>query len=265
VTIGTAWLLPIGTDQLPRMEICDSVLGVLEQAEVAAYQTNHDRQLASLSRAAARIAASTIVEKAVLPHEWSFSRAPGGGRFLRALDGLLMNVSIADNENFLAICMNNMMHGIGVDVESWQRPVGWRDTASRFFSAQEQSLLGHLSDEEGSDVFTMLWTGKEALAKASGKQLADLLALPLVESNQTNQQTLLLEGLIRDQWNIRWFDFGVDLVAICCDTTMSCALPTIVPIDCVKAINAKILEIALPGLGEVPSAGDAFWLVPAAC
>ncbi|MBA3771273.1 MAG: 4'-phosphopantetheinyl transferase superfamily protein [Ramlibacter sp.] len=230
MTEGVFWLLPIGGRSLPEEELYASCLGELETVEINAYQTSSDRRLASLSRAAARVAASAMVGGRVRPKEWAFSRTTAGGRLLRASSGPQVSIGIADNEHILAICAD-LTSCVGVDVESWQRPLGWRDTAERFFSRPERDLIQRLPDKEGSDVFTMLWTGKEALAKANGAQLVDFLDLSLIGPDLRCSQGLWREGVAHEKWRVRWFDLGIALVAICCEVGKPCRIPITVSCD----------------------------------
>lgn len=229
MTEGVFWLLPIGVCSLPE-ELYASCLGELETAEINAYQTISDRRLARLSRAAGRVAASTMAGGTVLPKEWSFSRTTAGGRSLRAPGGPQVSIGIADNEHILAICAN-LTSCVGVDVESWHRPLGWRDTAERFFSRPERDLVERLPDKESSDLFTMLWTGKEALAKANGAQLVDFLDLPLIGPDLRCPQALWRQGAAHEKWRVRWFNVGITLVAICCDVGNPCRIPITVSCD----------------------------------
>jgi len=217
VSPGVFWLLPIESGRLPPVESWYSLLGLWEQKEIAAFQMVRDRQIASLSRGAARFAASAAVNGTVHPKAWSFARAPTGRRILCAPDGQEMNICIADNESLLVIGAG-LSTRIGVDVESRQCRFEWRNIAARFFSLAEQRLLDRLSDEKGCNMFLLLWTGKEALAKARNTDLAELLCYPLVVLDQDLTQ-LWSEGLLRDGWKFRWRNVGDDVVATCCDAT----------------------------------------------
>ena len=212
---GVLWLLLLESGQLPPVEYWYSVLGLWEQKEIAAFQMVRDRQVASLSRGSARFAASAAVNGTVHPKAWSFARAPTGRRILCAPDGQEMNICVADNESLLVIGAG-LSTRIGVDVESRQYRFEWRNIAARFFSLDEQRLLDRLSDEKGSNMFLLLWTGKEAFAKALNTDLVELLCFPLVDPDQDLAQ-LWCEGLSRDGWKFQWANVGDDVVAICGD------------------------------------------------
>ncbi|PYE85132.1 4'-phosphopantetheinyl transferase family protein [Phyllobacterium leguminum] len=227
---GVFWLLPIGMHSLPEEGLYASCIGELEAAEINAYQRNSDRRLAGFSRIAARVAASTIVEDRVRPNEWAFSRTTAGARLLRAPSGLSVNIAIADNEHILVIYAT-LGHSVGVDVELWERPSGWRDIAERFFSKPERDLIQRFPDKKSSDIFTILWTGKEAIAKASGAQLVDYLDVSLIGPSVKCPYTLQRKGATYEKWKIQWLDIGSNLVASCCATGGSHRIPEIMSCD----------------------------------
>lgn len=244
MSLGALWLLPLEPEELPTAEFWRSVLGPCEQREVAAYQTARDRAVASLSRGMARIAASAAIGGTVDPVHWSFARTPTGRRLLRSTNGHEVNICTSDNDSLLVICASASAQ-VGVDVESRRSRVGWRSIAARFFSQTEQRLLARFSDEDGDRMFLLLWTGKEALTKALNAELAEILSLPLVNSEQ---ELFLLSssGLFRDGWRFRWSCVGENLVAVCSHSSehfFNRPLADQVPVPSRRKFSALLREI----------------------
>jgi len=83
----------------------------------------------------------------------------------------------------VACCMQG---DIGIDCEYIDHSLDTAALARRFFGPPEHQTLSQLDDAQPNDGFFRLWTGKEALAKASGAgldavlsaNLHDLLAKP---------------------------------------------------------------------------------------
>ena len=87
------------------------------------------------------------------------------------LVGADLHFNVSHTEHHWALLINQH-HAVGVDIESLHRSVDFLALAKRFFSATEIQWLERTSDKQQS--FFRLWTGKEALLKASGVGLDGL-------------------------------------------------------------------------------------------
>ena len=104
--------------------------------------------------------------------DWASSRAlldavPNGGDQSR---------SLSHSHGFSALALVPGAGGVGIDVE-WQAPRDFKGMASIAYSDAERDYLESLENTEDlRATFYLLWTLKEAFAKALGLHLADALA-----------------------------------------------------------------------------------------
>lgn len=202
MTQAQIWVLEIDADLNQCYQKGHQVLGALEQAEIGMYQTIVDKGLASFSRIVPRVLASVFIDCSVLPHEWFFGRTVHGGRYLRGPSGLILNISLADTQKFIVISMSRSSD-IGVDIDTISHDLNWRDITTRFFPPCDQKLFDDLPDSMGAQIFMMIWTAKEAFAKATGIKFANVLKKSL-------------SGLTDNgQWSITWFRDDVNTLALC--------------------------------------------------
>ena len=97
----------------------------------------------------------------------------------------------------LVACVICRRRDVGIDVESLDREVDWREIASRFFSAREvTSLHGSVKSDEHAH-FTELWTLKEAYIKAIGTGLSH--PLHTFSFVYTGATSLRFEPAVRDE------------------------------------------------------------------
>jgi 4'-phosphopantetheinyl transferase len=89
-------------------------------------------------------------------------------------DGSGVNFNISHSGG-IALLAFARRREVGVDVEQIRRDSDLQAIARRFFSANEQTQLARLTDDERVDAFFRCWTRKEAYIKATG----DGLSLPL--------------------------------------------------------------------------------------
>jgi 4'-phosphopantetheinyl transferase len=85
-----------------------------------------------------------------------------------------LDFNLSHSGNWLAIALAREI-SVGVDIEVnrvMRRPV---DLANRFFHSSEADWLAELEEPERSRRFLTQWTAREALVKAAGTGLADVL------------------------------------------------------------------------------------------
>jgi phosphopantetheinyl transferase (holo-ACP synthase) len=103
--------------------------------------------------------------------DWASSRA-----LLNAVpNGSERTSSLSHSHGFSALALVPGASGVGIDVE-WLTPRDFKGMAGIAYSDAERDYLGSLEDpEDVGATFYLLWTLKEAFAKALGLQLADAL------------------------------------------------------------------------------------------
>jgi len=103
--------------------------------------------------------------------DWASSRA----LLNAAPNGVAQNRSLSHSHGFAALALVPSAGGVGVDVE-WQTLRDFKGMAGIAYSDAESDYLESLEDTEDlCATFYLLWTLKEAFAKALGLHLADAL------------------------------------------------------------------------------------------
>jgi phosphopantetheine--protein transferase-like protein len=103
------------------------------------------------------------------PRDWRFGRTPTGKPFLLGEAGM-PSFSLSHTRGLVA-CAVAADH-VGVDVEATDRIVDVARIAARFFSAAERADLHRLDERAAGPRFFDVWTLKEALVKACGRELS---------------------------------------------------------------------------------------------
>lgn len=110
-----------------------------------------------------------------------------GKPFIRAPDSLRdISFSISHTSRFAACAVATGL-AVGIDVQSMERPRDVAGLADRYFSRQEAEALRAMCPIRAREAFFVLWTLKEAFAKAHGLGLF----IPL------SQVTIRLDGDLR--------------------------------------------------------------------
>jgi phosphopantetheinyl transferase len=104
------------------------------------------------------------------PREWRFDRTPVGKPFLVGAAGAVPSFSLSHTRGLVACAV--APDAVGVDVEAMDRDVDIARIAARFFSAEEGDELNRLDEAAQHRRFFDAWTLKEALVKASGRELS---------------------------------------------------------------------------------------------
>lgn len=109
------------------------------------------------------------------------------------------NVSHSEDLSLYAIAQQ----AVGIDVER-VRSIDAKSLAQRFFSPREYAWLTCQPIDQWQPAFLRLWTGKEAVLKATGEGLA---ALGEVEISFVNDQPVLLTAPCQpgDRWVLHQF------------------------------------------------------------
>ena len=88
-------------------------------------------------------------------------------------DPALPDFNLSHSDGFVAVAMGDGR--VGIDLQSVNADFDPVSLANRFFSPAEASAIEAAREDARADLFFALWTKKEALGKAVGKGLADVL------------------------------------------------------------------------------------------
>jgi 4'-phosphopantetheinyl transferase len=103
----------------------------------------------------------------IAPRDWRFERHPSGKPYV---DGESVCFSLSHTLGLVACAVAD--DEVGVDVEATGRDADVGRIAARFFSAREVDELDRLDPAARRERFFDLWTLKEALVKACGRELS---------------------------------------------------------------------------------------------
>ena len=145
---------------------CAAVLSQSERDAVARFRHRGRREQALVARALVRQALSRRLGGP--PKSWEFQREPSGRPRIAGGHGLDFNIAHCDGCVVLAIADAGR---VGVDVEPFARAPAIRDVAARILAPKELADLSGLDPEAQDRRLVMLWTLKEAWAKAKGDGL----------------------------------------------------------------------------------------------
>lgn len=149
-------------DWQPHIETMQQILSETERNEIARFRREDDQLRSSVSRAAVRWILSQ--QTGQHPTELQIQRNNYGKPYLPE-HRVWFNAS--HSGQIVAVAMSRQ-GPVGVDVEWIRGHKCGMDVARRFFSVEECGRLQCVTPEQFAAVFTRIWTGKEALVKASG-------------------------------------------------------------------------------------------------
>ena len=163
------WQIKIVPD-LNRIENLSALLNQDELARANRYHYEKDRKRFVTSRGALRLLLSRYLKKE--PADIEFAVSHNKKPFLKQpLTSLHYNTSHSENYVLIAIANSE----VGIDVEKIDTSFGWEEILHSSFSKDEISWVEQ--SKTPKDSFYLLWTRKEALAKATGKGLQDDLSI----------------------------------------------------------------------------------------
>ncbi len=145
-----------------HIEAMQQILSDLERSEIARFRREDDQIRSSLSRAAVRWLLSE--RTGVHPSDLEILRNNYGKPYL-SQTRVWFNASHSGELVAIAFSTEGP---VGVDVEAIRGQHSGMDIAKRFFSVDECARLQCVPPEQFAATFTRIWTGKEALVKASG-------------------------------------------------------------------------------------------------
>jgi 4'-phosphopantetheinyl transferase len=101
----------------------------------------------------------------------------------------------------------------GIDIERLRNRPHAMEIAARFFHPAETAALAHIDQAGRSQAFLALWTGKEAVLKATGRGIAFGLHRLQLATPPAAPRVLWLEGDEAAQWQLHPLAVGSDHVA----------------------------------------------------
>ena len=102
------------------------------------------------------------------------------------------------------VMLTDDQHPVGIDVEDTQREVEFKALAQRFFTSKEADLVKN--DNNPAEVFWHLWTGKEALLKATGEGIVEGLTHVEILRDRSGKY-FIANPLLAAQWHLQWLPF----------------------------------------------------------
>jgi 4'-phosphopantetheinyl transferase len=173
-TTAEIWLahLNSGTNQLAD---CVQLLSIDEQARASRFHAEDDRRRFIVSRGTLRLLLGERLDckPAAIEFQYSAKGKP-------TLSGTPLHFNVSHSHE-CALYGFSETHNIGVDIEYLERDVDHAGLAQRFLSLCERAALQDIPEGKRKHAFLAYWTGKEAIAKATGEGLAQTLGLEQIE------------------------------------------------------------------------------------
>jgi 4'-phosphopantetheinyl transferase len=152
---------------------CEDILSAGEKEQCRRYVRSTDRARCAAARGSLRIVLANYLHGD--PRFLSLATGANGKPFLdSSMDaGIQFNVSHADDRALISVTRGIR---VGIDIERIRKVRDMDSILDSFFSEQEQGYLRSRKSEERTRAFFVLWTRREAAAKAMGLDLFDFFA-----------------------------------------------------------------------------------------
>jgi 4'-phosphopantetheinyl transferase len=165
------WLSAVDTADGGRdRRALEATLGPEERQQIADTASASMRAQRRLGYALRR--AALAWELGLAPADVSLRLVPDGPAEL--LDGSDLSVGLSHTDGVVAVAVARGAR-VAVDVERVRARAGLATIAARYFPAAEAAALAEAPLDRRAALFFRLWTEKESLAKASGRDLFDVL------------------------------------------------------------------------------------------
>ena len=200
----TIWKIDVVSDSRSLISL-SALLNNAEIERANRYYHDKDRHRFITSRAALRILSGKYLEINSLNIE--FDIGPNKKPFLRNnTTGRQLHYNTAHSENSILLAFANSE--IGVDIEKADDSFDYQEIVNTNFSKEEILFINKA--ENPKTTFYLLWTRKEALAKATGKGLPDDLSLlPSLDGTHTIKDEA---GSSSGPWIISSFKVAIDFI-----------------------------------------------------
>jgi 4'-phosphopantetheinyl transferase len=218
-TESAGWIRPTGRQLLGEGEVhvwrvsldqaaptIRQLYGLLsedERARAGEYAFARDRERFTVLRSALRMILGeyTGIKSRDIPLRYGQKGKPFIWR-RKGLAPMHFNASHSAGLGLVAVARG---HRVGVDLEAVRASFEWMTIAGRFFSARECECISSLPASDQADVFSALWTRKEACLKAAGLGLAGGLEQVEVATDPQESPKLLrapIEMLPLSRWEL---------------------------------------------------------------
>lgn len=187
------------TPALARAEQYRPLLDAREQSHLTGLRRESARQRYLVGRALLRHGLADFLGRE--PQALSFV---SGSQGKPGLVGGECCFNLSHSHDWLALAVSRS-GPVGVDVEFHGRRNRLEDLARHYFSPEEQAGLAGLSGPARRARFFMLWTLREAYAKALGGSLWDTLSGTRVGWSESGKPQLHLSGRARQGYSVRWW------------------------------------------------------------
>jgi len=165
----------------------------LERAHRFHFQIHRQRFIAA--RSTLRTLISLYIR--IAPHEIIFSYGQHNKPFLQVPGNTQLQFNVS-HSNDMAVFAFTAGYAIGVDIEKIQTEYN-QHIAQRYFSQKENESLLQLPQQERIAGFYRIWARKEALIKATGKGLSNLLSAFSVSVND-DFEVIILDN--KESWSL---------------------------------------------------------------
>jgi 4'-phosphopantetheinyl transferase len=170
------------------LDVYESYLSREESARAARLRIPHLRRRFTASRGIVRSILSRYT--AISPKAVEISYTENGKPILKEEGNLEFNISHSED---VLLCALAVGVPIGVDVEQMRDDVDIDGVARRFFAPREHEDLAKIPKSEQGRAFFRTWTRKEALIKARGSTISELIRHTDVHSD-----------VVEDAEGLRW-------------------------------------------------------------
>jgi 4'-phosphopantetheinyl transferase len=160
------WLAALDQVTSAELERYNSWFTDAERSQYSNFLSERRCREFSIGRGLARRALSSLC--GARPESFEFEADANGKlapRYPREAVGLHFSISHTHDVVVCATCGRNP---VGVDIERIVARAEPMALAARFFSSSEHTVLSALNESERLERFFLMWTSKEALAKAHG-------------------------------------------------------------------------------------------------
>lgn len=117
-------------------------------------------------------------------------------------------ISISHKEENFAVAITNDYESIGVDIENYNSVVDWSVFGGRFFNREDWFLSHQISSLKGissSQAYSLLFSAKEAVLKASKLKIDPLVIIFTISKNLKNTNQIQLSSVIKYEKEIYYF------------------------------------------------------------
>ena len=164
--------VPNTIDLVQLNERLISILSKEERERMHRFHRPHDAVVYGVAHTLCRTMLTQHINADFAPNAWQFATGPFGKPYVR--NAVSVDFSISHTVG-MAACAVTSQGQVGVDIENLERVGKFLDIAQSHFTPEECNYLRRYQGSEQIRAFFTIWTLKEAIVKATGKGLSQLL------------------------------------------------------------------------------------------